>query len=72
MVDSSACAYNSDQPVHISSQVTESGAESEEKGNFLILAIPIPIPWNFNCDSVSDSHWNRRFLTLPLPTPLPV
>ena len=38
LVDFSACASDSDQPVHTWSQATE----SEEKANVLILAIPIP------------------------------
>ena len=38
LVDSSACASDSDQPVHTWSQAME----SEEKGNVLIFAILIP------------------------------
>lgn len=42
MVDSSIYTSDSDQPAHTWLQVTESEVKSEEKGNFLILAIPIP------------------------------
>ena len=42
LVDSSVCASDPDQPIHTWSQAAELEAESEEKGNVLILAIPIP------------------------------
>ena len=63
LVDFSACASDSDQPVHTWSQATE----SEEKANVLILAIPssfelmIAIPSPFFIHTGTEGYLHFRF-----------